>query len=172
MKIQIPVPPSESERLNELVEIQAVRQASNLSQGRLRDLDQNVPYLFDSIIQSRYPSDLTLIEILSDSIRPIIFSQKKYYNAIRPWDLARKHRIYFDHDYVESAQTPSYPSGHTAQAHFVAEMLSRKYPDLREQFHRLAREIEHSRLVLGVHFPSDNEAGRILARELVRRVAG
>lgn len=170
MRIQLPNPPSENERLAELIEIQAIRQASGLTPTQLKSLDEDVPHLFDNIIKSRYPSDKNLVEILSDAIRPIIFSQKKYYNAIRPWELARKHRIYFDHDYVESAQTPSFPSGHTAQAHFVAEMLSRKYPDLREQFHRLAREIEHSRIVLGVHFPSDNEAGRILARELARRI--
>lgn len=176
MRITLDAPPGESIRIQELAQISNVRRYDRTSEERLRRLDENVPDLFSSLLtRVGYPDETEWIEKLSNSIRPIIFSQKQYYNELRPWELARKHRLYFDYDNIESAQTPSYPSGHTAQAHYVAGMLSRKYPELGRYFNRLANEIEHSRLVLGVHFPSDNIAGRQLAsilldRELVNRI--
>ena len=69
----------------------------------------------------------------------------------------------FEFDYLESAQTPSYPSGHTAQAFWVAHNLSDMFPELEREFFRLAQMIADSRIDRGVHFPSDNRAGKALA---------
>ena len=75
----------------------------------------------------------------------------------------------FKYDHLESAQTPSYPSGHTAQGYYIAEMLSREYPDCTEELFGLAELIADSRLERGVHVPSDNEAGKLLAQKLAER---
>jgi acid phosphatase (class A) len=43
-------------------------------------------------------------------------------------------------------------------------------PEKREVFARGAAEMAFSREILGVHFPSDSESGRLLARQIVDRL--
>lgn len=169
LTIDIPPPPSEDARLDELQMVAAVRQYDRTDPYYLHLLDE-VPYaLFDAIVtEAGYPSDIDYIKRLSNRMRPVIIRLKAHFNSLRPWELARKHNVYFDYDYVESAQTPSYPSGHTAQAHYTAGMLSRKYPELQGELQKLASDIEASRLIRGVHFISDNEAGKMVANQMLR----
>ena len=63
----------------------------------------------------------------------------------------------------------SFPSGHTVSAHLTAERLSEKYPHLREGLFALAHKISTSRVQGGVHYPSDIEAGKALAKSLLAR---
>ena len=44
---------------------------------------------------------------------PIIEILKNYFNRQRPDDLARDYDIDWNDDFLQSAQTPAYPSGHT-----------------------------------------------------------
>ena len=62
----------------------------------------------------------------------------------------------------------SYPSGHSFVSHVNAEVLARLAPHRREALVASAREMAWSRELLGVHYPSDSEAGRILAQDFVR----
>jgi acid phosphatase (class A) len=43
-------------------------------------------------------------------------------------------------------------------------------PEHREVFTKGAAELAYSREILGVHFPSDSESGRALARQVVDRM--
>lgn len=53
----------------------------------------------------------------------------------------------------------SFPSGHATNARYVALSLSEKFPSLRNSLIELSNRIGRSRIELGVHFPSDVEAG-------------
>ena len=66
-------------------------------------------------------------------------------------------------------KTFSLPSGHTVAAQITAERLSKKYPHLREGLFALANKISNSRVQGGVHYPSDIEAGKALAKGLLAR---
>ena len=66
-------------------------------------------------------------------------------------------------------KTFSLPSGHTVAAYITAERLSEKYPHLREGLFSLANRISHSRVQGGVHYPSDIEAGKALAKGLLAK---
>lgn len=57
----------------------------------------------------------------------------------------------------------SYPSGHTAFGTLTAILLAQMVPEKHIELFERGREYGDSRLVGGVHFPSDIEAGRILA---------
>ncbi len=56
----------------------------------------------------------------------------------------------------------SFPSGHTAAAFLYATVLSFYYPQLFLIFYLIAALIGLSRVLLGVHFPSDIAAGILL----------
>jgi acid phosphatase (class A) len=62
----------------------------------------------------------------------------------------------------------AFPSGHSFGSFVNAEMLSRLAPDRREELLNSAQEFAWSRELLGVHYPSDSEAGRIWAAEFVK----
>ena len=60
----------------------------------------------------------------------------------------------------------SYPSGHTTLAYTYALLLSDLAPQRRAQFEAYAAQAGLNRVVCGVHYPSDVEAGKGLAGEI------
>ena len=62
----------------------------------------------------------------------------------------------------------AFPSGHSFGNHINAEILARLAPDRREDLMNAAQEFAWSRELLGVHYPSDSEAGRIWASDFVK----
>jgi acid phosphatase (class A) len=57
----------------------------------------------------------------------------------------------------------SYPSGHATYGYLMAYLLSDMVPERRAQLLERAREFARQRMLCGVHFPSDIEAGRLSA---------
>jgi membrane-associated phospholipid phosphatase len=55
----------------------------------------------------------------------------------------------------------SYPSGHASFGILCAILLADMVPEKREALVARGRDYAHSRLVVGAHFPTDVEAGRI-----------
>jgi acid phosphatase (class A) len=56
--------------------------------------------------------------------------------------------------------SPSFASGHTLWAFIQAFTWSEVVPEKRQDFITLAEEIRRSREIMGIHYPSDNEASR------------
>lgn len=81
---------------------------------------------------------------------------KKYFNRPRPF--------VSDHDVSAVTKQPasaSYPSGHATFAYTVAILLAYMVPERSAQIFQRASVYAHNRVVAGVHYPSDVEAGRI-----------
>jgi len=57
----------------------------------------------------------------------------------------------------------SYPSGHATFGTVCAILLAEMVPEKRRELFARGQDYGHSRLVVGAHFPSDLEAGRIVA---------
>ena len=64
----------------------------------------------------------------------------------------------------KTANTPSYPSGHTYQAFLLAHILSKKYPHLREKLLSIAEECGQARIRAGLHYPSDHDFSKRLVQ--------
>jgi acid phosphatase (class A) len=65
------------------------------------------------------------------------------------------------------AYSYSYPSGHSTFGAITAILLSAMVPEKRDALYERGWEYGRNRVVLGVHFPSDVEAGRIDATVMV-----
>jgi acid phosphatase (class A) len=63
---------------------------------------------------------------------------------------------------VEVPTSASYPSGHASQAWMWATILSEIFPEKRLELEERARAVCWSRIVGGVHFPSDLVSGKKL----------
>lgn len=104
-----------------------------------------------------------LIDELLESTRSLIAKLKFHYNRPRPYQMAQYLKARLFPSTSLSAQSPSYPSGHTIQSKVICGLLANKYPQHNEALEKLAHDIALSRLYLGLHFPSDNDFGIIVA---------
>ena len=166
-EILIPAPPAETHRISELPLIQHQYRNRKAPAELQSALDESSDELFNTIIKTAgHPCAMGLIKDLEAGIVGIIKNHKDHFASERPAELATRIGYPFQSDYLESAQTPSYPSGHAAQAYYTALTLSDLYPGLEESFMSLAEAISDSRIDRGVHFPSDIAAGKQLAEIL------
>lgn len=62
---------------------------------------------------------------------------------------------------VEPSKSGSYPSGHTTLGMLEGIVLANMVPEKRAEIMARAWDYGHSRLVVGIHYPSDIETGRI-----------
>ncbi len=84
-------------------------------------------------------------------------SLKRRFRRARPCDLA-PHPMF----HVRPPDAFSFPSGHTMNAFAIAAVLALSFPSLAAPLALLAASIGVSRVVLGLHFPSDVWAGAAL----------
>ena len=112
------------------------------------------------------------IKDIYDQLRPFILKLKYKFNRPRPAQVAKKIGIEFPSFSLDSASTPSYPSGHTIQAHVLANVLSRANPKYTEELGRIADRISLTRLQSGVHYPSDIIMGKEIANMIDPYVLG
>jgi acid phosphatase (class A) len=90
-----------------------------------------------------------------------IWSLKFKYARIRPYviDPALKN--------CEETDWAAYPSGHASNSYVNAFIYSELAPEFVDFFIKDAYDMAHSREIIGVHYPSDSESGRIFARQFV-----
>jgi len=88
---------------------------------------------------------------------PIYLILKNSVKRQRPNDLFRQQFAY-----LTPSDKFSFPSGHTAAAFVMATMVTIYYPSFGLLAYLLATLIGSSRVLLGVHFPTDILAGMVL----------
>jgi acid phosphatase (class A) len=93
-----------------------------------------------------------------------IWSAKYKYLRIRPY------KIDTDLKNLEETNWAAYPSGHAANSYVNAFIYQELAPEFADVFMKDAYDMAHSREIIGVHYPSDSEASRILARQLVNKL--
>ena len=109
-------------------------------------------------------------KVLKESAK-IILKLKYHYNRPRPYQLAEFYGIPdFKIHKLDSAKTPSYPSGHTIQGHLLYLLLSKKYPNHYEELKKIADYVSNSRLMARAHFPSDVKFGEKVAENIMRSI--
>lgn len=94
----------------------------------------------------------------------IVYELKYHFNRPRPQQIAEQYDIKIGGMDLESAQSPSYPSGHSVQSKIVGEMLVEVTKDI--EYRNIAEKISISRNVGRVHFPSDSKLGEKLGQDL------
>lgn len=93
-----------------------------------------------------------------------IWSAKYKYLRIRPY------KIDTDINNLEETNWPAYPSGHAANSYINAFIYQELAPEFAGTFIKDAFDMAHSREIIGVHYPSDSEASRILAYQFVTKL--
>lgn len=118
---------------------------------------------FDSIGE-KYPKKE--VKNLMKDTKPIIYALKYHYNRPRPYQVAKALDLKFYNQPLETAKTPSYPSGHSIQGILTAKYLAANYPKYATELMNIGDNISKSRLAANVHFPSDSIFGERIALAL------
>jgi len=133
---------------------------------------QNLNYLFfkgrevigQHVTAKNYPATTKLLKGITNDMRLMEFTIKYHLLRPRPYELEPK---------LEPLQimgSPSFASGHTLWAYLHAFTWSELIPSKRNAFLALAYEIGESREIMGIHYPSDDEASRILAHAMLSKM--
>jgi acid phosphatase (class A) len=120
------------------------------------------PYtLGEYLDEKKFPATARVLRDSYADVSTIMMREKERFNRVRPSLL--EPRI---EPLIAVPPHPAYPSGHSTQAHFFAEVLSVLMPERREEFFARAYEIAWHREVAGLHYRSDTEAGMLLAEQI------
>jgi len=135
--------------------------------------DTDMQSLFEDYLVSKgLTYNLSYYEKLMEDLGPVIHTLKEFYNRPRPGDEAKKLGLPPMSDDLTSANSPSYPSGHTIQAYVIALLLAEQFPDESNGLLSIAEMVAQSRVDRGVHFPSDIDFGRRIAYLIVEEMLG
>ena len=96
---------------------------------------------------------------------PVILELKKYHNRSRPYELDKS----LSAVKMKSMNTPSYPSGHSAQGVLIASVLKDKYGKS-SAFMQTAKNISDSRNMAHAHYMSDSKNGTELGKQLYKHI--
>ena len=108
-----------------------------------------------------------VLQNFNDEIGMVITSLKKHYNRPRPFQFAYYSEQNLSPFETVTGNSPSYPSGHACQGWFTCLYLIKRFPDKEKELTSLAKMIENSRIIMGVHYPSDNAFGKKIAETIV-----
>lgn len=103
-----------------------------------------------------------LLSLTNKEIMYFILREKRHFSRPRPSQLDENLELL-----IPNPGHPAYPSGHATQSMLFSEILSILEPDNRRTYIEYAQNIAKRREIAGVHYPSDSEAGRLLAQQLL-----
>jgi len=138
-------------------------------------IDGKMVEQYDDLVDSYMPAiKKNNIDMSKDDIQQIADEGAKYtlklkykFNRPRPYQIAEHYGIEdFKIHKLDTANTPSYPSGHAMQGRLIALMLVDKDPEHQNEYMAISQKISESRIMARAHFPSDTEYGEKLADEL------
>ena len=172
--IALPHPPANSsERTREELRVLkslAPKRAKSNAQIQAEVLLTNFPFdkhTYTSLTEStKRPATAKLVKATFEDTAIATFVFKKQFNRVRPSLLAEKLKAPIG-TALPNPEHPAYPSGHAATAWSISYLLQELDPANAENYRKSAASIAHHREIAGLHYPSDSEAGRLLARQLL-----
>jgi len=168
-----PPPPSADSaatraELDELLALQSKRTDAEVNAAR-RDRKTEVERFYGALgFAPGTEPDLPLLhglaERVEDDIRPYVRAAKNRFRRLRPYEIEER----LEPCIVDVRGDLSYPSGHANYGYVMAYLLKELVPERATELTARADEFARQRMVCGVHFKSDLEAGRRGAEWLVR----
>jgi len=161
-----PDAPATRLELDELLAMQAARTAEQVEAARAdrkTRIEKFYPALGFGAESPRLPALGRLAERVEDDVRIYVRAAKDRARRLRPYEIEPRLEPCID----DVRGDLSFPSGHAAYGWSMAYLLTGMVPERSAELRARAEEFARQRMVCGVHFRSDLEAGRIAARKLL-----
>ena len=126
------------------------------------------PFRFADVLGPEFRADklpLTvqfLRQATSDAVRSA-GAAKDHFNRLRPYAASTEVRPILE----KTGSSGSYPSGHSTYGHTLGIILALMVPEKSSELFDRAARYGRSRIVAGMHYPTDVDAGRICAAVVV-----
>jgi acid phosphatase (class A) len=158
-----------------------LRRQTETSEARWRTAEDDADRLYDRFSEAfggkldrqERPFTIRLLNRLERTVGKPTFAAKDLYQRARPYQRMKLTRVCGKSSAPDAdpdvAKRTSYPSGHSAYGWTAALVLADLAPDRAEAVLGRGMDYGESRLVCGVHFPSDVEAGRLIAMAVYER---
>ena len=140
-------------------------------------IDNEMIQAYDNIVSAFMPViEKNGLEVSKDELEDIIKESSKFvmklkykFNRPRPYQIAEHYGIEdFKRHKLDTAKTPSYPSGHAMQGRLIALYLSNKDPENKNEYMMIGHNISESRIMARAHYPTDRKYGDMLGDELYK----
>ena len=140
-------------------------------------IDNDMVQAYDDVVKSFMPVvEKNGVQVSSDELQEILNETSKFtlqlkykFNRPRPYQIAEHYEIEdFKRHNLDTAKSPSYPSGHALQGRLIALYLSDKDPENKNEYMMIGHNISESRIMARAHFPSDRKYGDMLGDELYK----
>lgn len=155
--------------LDELIDLQRTRTESEVAAAR-RDRKTDIERFYVALgfpegAEPRLPLLAALAARVEDDFRPYVRDAKEHFRRLRPYEIEPELEPCIDNVRGDL----SYPSGHATFGYVMAYLLRDMAPEREAQLLARADDFARQRMICGVHFRSDIEAGRLGARWLAER---
>jgi acid phosphatase (class A) len=162
--------PGVRRELEELLELQRSRTQAQVLAAQA-DRKKDVSRFYDALgIDPAHAPELPKLQRFTDTaeadIAPYVRAVKEKWRRLRPYKIEPR----LEPCIGDVQGDLSYPSGHATYGFLMGSLLSELVPERRLVLMKRAEEFARQRMVCGVHFRSDVEAGRHGARYLFERM--
>jgi acid phosphatase (class A) len=152
--------PATRVELDELLELQKTRTPAEVAAARA-DRKTEIQRFYGALgfpdgADPHLPLLQALAEHVEDDTRPYVRAAKDKFRRLRPYEIESRLEPCIDNVRGDL----SYPSGHADYGYVMAYLLRDMVPERDVQLMTRANAFARQRLVCGVHFRSDIEAGR------------
>jgi len=172
-----PPPPSNNSSVtyNELLLLDKITSKTNHKFNHIMDkLDQNAGHFFHKFIEKKnlkiHEKQFVLLDIFVSELEQITYKLKYVFNRPRAYQLGSYHNIPIKARYAITGNTPAYPSGHAMIGYGYCLFLSHLFPKYKKKFYKLAKQVDYSRINVGVHYPSDGIASKIVVHKIFKKI--
>lgn len=168
--VDLPPPPADDSPagladLETLFQVQADRTLAQVE--RAKRVEKHSAFLMGATVfgpwftAENLPLTARFFKMAGIQFRPLLVQAKEKWERPRP--SVRDARV---QPCLAPPEGQSYPSGHSASAAVWAELFGAAFPERQAAFAEQVRETMWSRVLAGVHFPSDTQAGRLLGQSI------
>jgi acid phosphatase (class A) len=169
-----PPPANDSDRtkqeIGELLTIQVTRTPAMEARAKA-DAEENIWRFADAVDNPKFAQE-NLPKFSAFFDRIVATESAVVDPAKDTWKRPRPHLLYPDlvKPVVPLSKSGSYPSGHTTVGTLMGVVLSDMLPEKKQQIMARAWEFGQNRIVGGIHYPTDIEAGRISGTAIAQTI--
>lgn len=160
-------PANDSEITRKDLEILLKKMDSVISEDLVfgRFVDENLAQAFiDFLDANGFKETMGEFFSIDSQVEPLLFYLKDIINRPRPNQLGHYYKMKLYPLIHTDACSASYPSGHALTGFVMGEYYARKYPNIANAMRSFGEKIADSREKMGLHYPSDTELSRKIAK--------